>query len=325
MNGGLRIGTFNLESLDDTAGVPLPDRIAVLRPQIERLDADILCLQEINARHVRKDEPRTMPALDRLLEGTPWAGFHRAARDPAGKLRDRHNPVILSRWPIRAVHTHLNDLVPAPQVRLVTAEPPWTRAEPVVWDRPVLHAAIGLPGGRTLHVLDVHLRAPLAAPVPGRKLGALAWAGTAGWAEGYYVAALKRAGQALEARLAVDRILDSERDPLICVAGDFNAGIDQTAVRILRAETEDTGNPALAGRSLTALDRDLPAERRYSVLHAGAPIMLDHLLVSAALRRHLLAVEIHNEDLRDEVTGHTAGHTPDSFHAPMVATFRMPD
>ena len=40
----LRIATFNLENLDDDAGMSptLADRIQIMRPQLERIAADIL-------------------------------------------------------------------------------------------------------------------------------------------------------------------------------------------------------------------------------------------------------------------------------------------
>ncbi len=46
----LRIASFNLENLDDRPGASptLADRIAVMRPQLVRLRADVLCLQEVN-------------------------------------------------------------------------------------------------------------------------------------------------------------------------------------------------------------------------------------------------------------------------------------
>ena len=47
----MRIATFNLESLDlpPKARVPLEVRAQILRPVLQRLEADILCLQEVNA------------------------------------------------------------------------------------------------------------------------------------------------------------------------------------------------------------------------------------------------------------------------------------
>ena len=49
----LRIATFNLENFDDPGpGVQpsLAARVALMRPQMERLRADILCLQEVNTK-----------------------------------------------------------------------------------------------------------------------------------------------------------------------------------------------------------------------------------------------------------------------------------
>ena len=67
----MRLATFNLESLDlpPKAGMPLEARAEVLRPALERLDADILCLQEVNGQHVAGREERQLLALDRLLAG----------------------------------------------------------------------------------------------------------------------------------------------------------------------------------------------------------------------------------------------------------------
>lgn len=164
-----RIATFNLENLDDDADEPpFEARIATLRPQLERLEADILCLQEVDAQHPVKSEPRILRALTRLLEDTRYAGYHVTAGDAASPA-DRHNPVIVSRWPIRAARLLRHHLVPPARVRLATADPAAEGETEVGWDRPVLHAEIEMPDGRILHVFDLHLRAPIAAPVPGRR------------------------------------------------------------------------------------------------------------------------------------------------------------
>ena len=67
----LRIATFNLENLDDRPDLdpPLSERIALLRPQLLRLSADILCLQEVNGQHPEDGGPRRLLALDRLQIG----------------------------------------------------------------------------------------------------------------------------------------------------------------------------------------------------------------------------------------------------------------
>ena len=50
----MRLATFNLENLDlpPKAALPNETRAEILRPALERLEADILCLQEINGQHV---------------------------------------------------------------------------------------------------------------------------------------------------------------------------------------------------------------------------------------------------------------------------------
>lgn len=323
-----RIATFNLENLDDRPDLdpPLPERTTVLRPQLDRLAADILCLQEVNGQRDTKGEPRRLRALDRLIENTPYAGFHRTvASATSSKVADKHNLVILSRWPIVDSRLIRHDLVPPPRVRPVTAEPPEVTDQAITWDRPVQHAEIAFPAGRRLHVFNLHLRAPLAVPVPGQKESAHVWNSVPGWAEGYFLASLKRDGQALETRLAVDRVFDAEPEALVVVAGDYNAETRQTPVRLIRGDVEDTGNGRLAGRMLVPLERSVPEGQRYSVLHGGQAVLLDHLLVSRPLLGWFRRAEIHNEALGDELVAQTTvAHSPESYHAPVVAEFAMP-
>ncbi len=320
----LRIATFNLESLDDRADdPPFAERVATLRPILERLAADVLCVQEVHARHgADKHAPRRLAALDTLLETTRYASYHRVvslARDGHGPL-DVHNLAILSRLPIawhrQCWHDSVNPL-------------PWTYLNgagdaEIAWERPVLHAAIEAAPGRLLHVFNLHLRAPLAAAVPGQKESAFVWRTTAGWAEGFFLATLKRVGQALEARLAIDAVFDAEPEALIVVCGDMNAELAEMPLRILRADPDDTGAPALAARALAPLERTLAATRRYTVLHGGRAVMLDHVLVSDSLFARYRALEVHNETLGDEASPEARAHpAPGSYHAPIVATFEL--
>lgn len=325
----MRIATFNLENFDDRPGEepPLAARIGILRPQLERVAADILCLQEVNARRVGpKGTTRTLSALDQLLDGTEYGSFHRVhteLRDRRGPL-DVHNLVILSRYPVASHHQYWHDLAPPPAYRPVTADPEFTASAPIEWDRPALHAAIEIPDGRLLHVINLHLRAPLAALIRGQKEGQFCWKSVPGWAEGFFVAAIKRCGQALEVRFAIDRVFDDTPDALIAVCGDMNAELREMPLRILRGEEADTANGALAGRVMIPLDRTAPESQRFSVLHDGMPVMLDHVLVSRALLRHFDHVEIHNEALEDELVGYARVHkSPESYHAPVTAEFSL--
>ena len=173
--------------------------------------APFLCLQEVNGQRSEQEEHRSPHALDLLLQGTPYETFHRATTSgPGGSgVADVHNLVILSRPPILAHrelrHTNLPPII----YHSVTTEPP-APGEPVYFDRPILMAEIEGAGGRPLFVFNVHLRAPLATPIPGQKESSAVWKSVRGWAEGFFISGSKRSGQALELRLAVDELLDAD-------------------------------------------------------------------------------------------------------------------
>lgn len=324
----LRLATFNLENLDLPAprgtGEPtLAARIAALRPALLRLDADILCLQEVSARHHRGPAPRALAALDALLDGTPYGAFARAVTTGPGGAgpADVHNLVTLSRWPITAVRQVRHELVAPPRHRFTTARPAATDHADVVWDRPLLHTTHALPAGRSIDVVNLHLRAPLSATVPGQSRAAGIWRETAPWAEGFFLATLKRAGQALEARLLVDHLLDHAPDALVAVCGDFNADLAEMPLRTLRADPDDTGNPALARRSLVALERRVAADRRFTLRRGPDRLLVDHVLASSRLAAALIDVEILNDDLPDEAQ--FAAVRVGSSHAPVLAAFDL--
>ena len=95
----VRLATFNLENLDSgpKASAPVEARFSVLRPQLARLNADVLCFQEVNAQRILSAEPRSLDALNQLLADSPYRNFHRlgTAHDD-GSLLDKHNLVIIS-------------------------------------------------------------------------------------------------------------------------------------------------------------------------------------------------------------------------------------
>ncbi|MEQ8355106.1 MAG: endonuclease/exonuclease/phosphatase family protein [Kiloniellaceae bacterium] len=319
----MRIATFNLESLDIAPGraAAFESRAAVLRPQLESLCADIICLQEVNGQHVAGQPERELTALRRLVAETAYRGFHLVASTARrGKgVADVHNLAILSRRPVRRSESLRHRLVPPFPYRAVTAEPVDAGALTLEWDRPLLHAVLETESGAVLHVINLHLRSPLAAPVPGQKLSSGSWRSTGGWAEGFFAATLKRCGQALEARLLVEHIFDADPQALVAVCGDLNAGEEETPSRLLQARPEDSGNAALSGRALEALELRLPEERRFTVVHGRRRRMLDHILCSPALAARCCGIEAGNEGLPDETA--MADDDPRSNHAPLVAEF----
>lgn len=323
----MRLATFNLESLDlpPKAEVALEERIDLLRPQLERLEADILCLQEVNGQHRKGATERTLDALDQLLAGTEYAGFARCATaGPGGRgVADVHNLVTLSRWPLESHCEIRHEIVPPLAHHMLTAQPPEATPASVSFERAILRSDIRI-GALKLTVLNVHLRAPLATAIHGQKEAPFVWKSISGWAEGYLLSAWKRAAQALEARMTVDRLLDADPHAPIVIAGDCNAEDHETPLKILVGAEEDTGNGALSARSLIVLDRSLAADRRFSVLHHGRPQMLDHILVSRGLLGSFRSIDVHNETLGDELIGYgKTRRAAGSYHAPLVAEFAL--
>ncbi|MEZ5853930.1 MAG: endonuclease/exonuclease/phosphatase family protein [Hyphomicrobiaceae bacterium] len=316
----MRIATFNLENLDD----PVAPRAGVLRPALQRLDADILCLQEVNGQQEAGQKTRTLAALDELLAGTRYEGYHRTATVSRSRRHgpsDVHNLVTLSRFPVRAQRQLLHDLLPPVEVAMLASDPPNADKVPIRFERPVLVTEVEI-GSATLTVINVHFRAPIASAIPGQKSGPYSWKRVDAWAEGYYLSGIKRIGQALEVRRLVDQIFDADPDAMVLVTGDFNAEIQETTVRLLKGGSEDTGNGDLAYRSLVVLDRAIEASRRYSVVHHGRPQMLDHMLASHALYGRFHTIEVHNEALGDEaIAWAKAVGVAGSYHAGVVATF----
>jgi len=320
----MRIGTFNLESFGhtDPKAASFEDRAAVLRPQLDRLKADVLCLQEVDARKL--GGVRRAADLERLLKSTFYAKHALiVSSGPSGTgPADVHNLAVVTRLPVIEQRTIRHIFVEPLRFRRHTAVPPDAGAVPLEWDRPLQHVVLALPAGGQLHLFNVHLRASLAAAVPGQKAGPFAWTSVSGWAEGFFAAAVKRAGQALELRLAIEHVFNADPGAMIAVCGDFNAEDHETALRLACAGEDDTGSGHLAPRVLTPVERTLPKDRRFTVLHHGRPEMLDHILASRELFAHLVNVEIHNEMLEDELVAYgRIQHPPESLHAPLVATF----
>jgi endonuclease/exonuclease/phosphatase family metal-dependent hydrolase len=322
----MRLATFNIESLDfpSRGELAFETRTAALRPILEQLAADILCLQEVNGQHVPGEPDRRLVALDLLLKGTRYETYHHATTSGANGrgVASVHNLVTLSRFPIRQRREVRHQYMAPLPYSYVTGSARSGAPKPITFDRPLLLTEVELPGAKRLDIINVHLRAPRASPVPDEKVDSATWRTTSGWAEGYFISSLKRTAQALELRLLVDDGLAREPERLLAVAGDFNAEDHETPLRLVVAGEVDTGNSHLAPQSLVVLDRALPEERRWSVLHGGRREMLDHILASGALDGHFRQIEVHNQGLADEaIIAAGSGAVATSSHAPLVAEF----
>lgn len=325
MAANLRVATFNLENFDDKPGQnpTLDERIAIMKPQLVRLDADILCLQEVHGQET-PGEPRRLLAMNRLLADTRYADYHHAETmtTSSNQVYDVRNLVILSRFEITAHDQYRHDHIEAPHYKKVTSSPVENEAKRISWERPILHAQIALPGGKSMHVINLHLKSRIPSNIEGQKINNFTWRTASGWAEGYFLSSMKRVGQALETRMLVDTIFNAEEDAYIVVCGDFNATSDNVPVQAIRGYVENTGNGDLAGRVLVPCEQTIPASSRYSLIHQGHGEMIDHILVSRPLLGYYDHTEIHNEILHDEsIAFATDKKYPESDHAPVIAEF----
>jgi endonuclease/exonuclease/phosphatase family metal-dependent hydrolase len=315
-----KIATFNLRNLDDKDQKKFDERMKVLQPMIERVDADLFFLQEVN----------TLSALDSLINGTIYQqeNYHSEhTTKKNGKPYPERNLVILSRYPIKAKHQYLHNLVKNPKWMTVTSKPPQTVAKKISWERPILHCEIDL-GSQTLDAINLHLKSMIPTPIPGQQDSKKYWLwfSNEGWAEGYFISDVKRVGQALEARILIEKLL--QQDPLaklIAVAGDFNADIGSVPFKAIAGSVMDTSNPDLRSTALVPCEYNVPRDQRFSLLHHGEGNMLDHVLVSNALYPYWEGTSIFNELLPDESVPFASEIFPDSDHAPVVAKFLLPD
>lgn len=324
MTVSFRLATFNLENfgLSRERESEFEHRIAVLRPILKDMAADVLCLQEVDAQKASSHGPRQFVALDRLLCETAYQSYYRATSVRPGSTTpaDVHNLVILSRWPILEQRQLHHDIVArwrwTPPSEGSSPPPPSIE---IVWDRPLLYAKISLPGDAALHVVNLHLRAPRAVPIPntGKSLGCVS---SRAWAEGQFLAAQRREGQALEARLFVERLFDCEPNALIAICGDLNSEEHDTPVRVLTGmPDEDAEN--VSPRALAPLGMRVADAHRFTVVHAKRPALIDDILASRFLAASCTGVAILNEGLQDEVKAKQPIFG--SLHAPVIASFAL--
>jgi endonuclease/exonuclease/phosphatase family metal-dependent hydrolase len=321
-----RIATFNLENLDETGDPSLAERVALMRPQIIRLRADVACFQEVNGQE-RPGQPRQLLALAELLAGTNLEGAPMVSTHPQNDAAyDERNLVVVTHLPVVAEQQIKNSLIAKPQYMRLTANPPDTEPVEITAERPILHVTLDLSpvGGGQLHVINVHLKSRIPTDIPGQKIDSYTWRTADSYAEGAFISSMKRMSQAIEARRLVDQILDADPDAQIIAVGDYNATPEDVPVLALRGNVEDTGNGELANRVLVPVEQTVPASARYTLIHQGTGQMLDHMLITRNLLAHYRGSEIHNEVLHDEsVAFGTDRKYPESDHAPVVATFQF--
>ena len=325
-----RIATYNIENLDfngDDRNPSLQERAPFLRAMLNRLNADVICLQEVHGQelddHSSKTPSRDLSALDYLLQGTDYANFYRAHTQTSKNVPyDERNLVVLSAFSITKTRQYNNDLIQSLQYRKATARPLEKSSRDITWERPILYVSIEHPNLGLIHVINLHLKSRLPSNVNGQKINNYKWKTAYGWAEGYFLSSVKRVGQALETRILVDRIFDKDPEAKIVVCGDFNAEPGEVPVETISGKGENTGNPLLRTRALISCNNAIPDSVRFSHIHRGKGNLLDHMLISQFMLPYWHHSKILNENLHDESAAFAFDEKyPESDHAPYFSAF----
>jgi endonuclease/exonuclease/phosphatase family metal-dependent hydrolase len=317
----LRIATFNVENLeiDDQ----FEKRAPILRSQLDRLNAHIVCLQEVHDQTV--SGVPSLAAVERLIQGTRYESFGLVSTlDTESTPRSGHLAVLAdSRFEIDENRSFRNDLIGRLEYKHITAMPFEDEPSPVIWDRPILYTRLRV-NDQPLHLITLHLKSRIPSTIEGQKETRFSWKTSAGWAEGYFLSSMKRVGQALETRILVDQIFAQDKNARIVVCGDFNADPEEVPVEAIAGRIENTGNPDLSPFVLIPCSHTVPDSHRYTLFHHGSKRLLDHMLISRALVGAYRHTEIHNELLHDETIAFATDQKfPESDHAPFVAEFGL--
>jgi endonuclease/exonuclease/phosphatase family metal-dependent hydrolase len=280
---------------------------------VSRLNADVVAFQEIEGVRVLDDLRALLPQMG---YGPAVAGTADARGIALG---------VLSRFPIVSSESHgVGELTfpvfvdgdPRPFVSRLHSK------------RGVLEVVVTLPDESTLVLLVVHLKSARTT----RRLDAM---GEPSDEVGHYAAAegaartlVCRMAEALYVRSRVDAWLSRSSRVQLAVLGDFNDSPESLVVRAIAGDLAD----APRGRSsdldaVTALEngvlhhctKAVPRALRYSLVHRGNPLLLDHILVSRTLWRRFQTARILNEELRDAQS--EGREDVDSDHAPLLAEF----
>ncbi len=307
----LRLATFNLENLgvrpdEDTPHVRawLGRHRAALRDAILRLDADAVAFQELL-------DPSL---LEPLVAGLGYA--HRVV-SPGGE-----SPLltgVFSRYPLRCPTpvAQGTDLSAVDEKTGLAVSVRGTFSRPALrvdWDAP------GLP----MTLLVVHWKSKIPSVTPARQRDGDPWFSLGDAGEGRLLSEVKRLGQGVEVRRAVDRLLSEVPGARVAVLGDFNDVLDSECLRIVMGDARACRSPGLSAFELLPCELSVPPGLRFTQRYRGRPEMLDHILISRSLLPHFDGARVFNEFLRDAEEGPKPDLSPDpgSDHAPLVATFR---
>jgi endonuclease/exonuclease/phosphatase family metal-dependent hydrolase len=301
------LATFNVKDLfdaapgEDAARAALDAKLANLAEIVARADADVLALQEVGSAAVLR-------ALTARLDRGGGYGEPIVGTADARGIRC----ALLSRAKILDAKVRSADYLSFPVFHAGDPEPFGAR---IPLRRGIVHARVDAGAIGALDVLVAHFKSNRAVPLRDANGDPIAPATSASFAEGHLRSLVWRAAEALFVRGVVDELQEIDPERNIAVTGDLN---DHPGSIVLRTVTG--GGP----RALQACADVVPQAARFSILRHGAPQQIDHILVTAALRKRVHDARFLNEALRDHGDfdfDEEQPPAPDSDHAAFVVSF----
>lgn len=288
-----------------------------LGQMIDRLAADIVCLQEVFHAQALGDVVRQTAA-----QGKGWSF--------AVPLADEQNMKprlgLLWRSALALQVESIADLPPGGPVPLPEHEPHTRFSRPLLRARvPLSPALAGAPAPSELTLFNVHLKSRRPEFAPGEDES-----DPAHEARAQLRSLMMRGAEAAALRALVAAHMRGNRTPLI-VAGDFNDGPQSVTTQIV-ADTswkrdDRRQRDCMLFNALDVEQRLVPGSRQagdgvFTILHGGEPERIDHVLVSEEFvpqSRHALGYVERVEVLNDHLLERRRGR------APMAAAQDGPD
>ena len=290
-------------------------KINWLAQQLDRLDADVIGLQEIFSQAALSDV---------LARTRNYRDAHQIGFDPQPGFTDDGLPAaltpsvaLISRLPVLSAPLAHHTLPRGLSVVPPGAAQPMTR-----FTRPILQVELGLPGRRSIQVFVAHLKSK-------RPDWLTAEAEIASYQLGIATlrSLFRRGTEALGLRYLVTDQLHAARVP-VAVLADFNDVADAVSTQMVMGSDARGGNPVDA-RLYDALQLQPGRGAHYGVdythLHDGVYETIDHILLSEEFQRgskHAIGEVLEVHYLNDHVSQHLSAA---SDHGQVLVRVRLFD
>lgn len=306
----MKIATFNLRNLfapgiRDEYGTPFEitrafvDRYSdELRTVIEKLDADILIVEEVGSQQELEHILLRMGGVD--------AGYKVFFAEA-----DSRGICVAVIYRVSLEPCSLPDVDGMPVLR--------TGEEDVLGKiignyRGLLYAK-GVYNTKSLHIFGMHLKANNNLPLKGSDGKHIVPVSQRDAGDGVIRTLYLKLAEARRVRELVDAVFAEEADAQIILLGDMN-DVDGSHVLRIISGVKDDPSTQLLNATL-----QFTKEEKFSHYYKGKGLLIDHILISTSLTAHVKSVEIRNSELVDQ-TEMCEADILASDHAPVLLTLQ---